>query len=75
VVGIIHGDSAGICPEITVKMFANLPGSLVRHLPGGMGHVNVLTSMILAGISGSSVSDVSGTFLGQAQLPKAYFSF
>jgi tripartite ATP-independent transporter DctM subunit len=35
-------------------------GSLVRHLPGGMGHVNVLTSMILAGMSGSSVSDVSG---------------
>lgn len=37
--------------------FAN---SLVGYISGGLGHVNVLTSIIFAGMSGSSVADVGG---------------
>ena len=42
------------------KKIFKFAGTLVQHLPGGMAHVNILTSMIMAGMSGSSVSDVSG---------------
>lgn len=37
--------------------FAN---SMVGWMPGGMGHVNIVTSLIFAGMSGSSVADVAG---------------
>ncbi|WP_319529609.1 TRAP transporter large permease [uncultured Cohaesibacter sp.] len=37
--------------------FAN---SLVGHVRGGMGHVNVLVSMLFAGISGSALADAAG---------------
>ena len=43
---------------VSKKIF-NFAGSLVRHLPGGMAHVNILTSMFLAGCSGSSVADIT----------------
>ncbi len=45
--------------DIGKKIF-RFAGTLVQHLPGGLAHVNILTSMIMAGMSGSSVSDVSG---------------
>jgi len=45
--------------NVSKKIF-NFAGSLVRHLHGGMAHVNILTSMILAGTSGSAVADVTG---------------
>ena len=45
--------------DVSKKIF-NFAGSLVRHLRGGMAHVNILTSMILAGTSGSAVADVTG---------------
>lgn len=45
--------------KVSKKIF-NFAGSLVRHLPGGMAHVNILTSMFLAGCSGSSVADITG---------------
>lgn len=45
--------------KVGVKIF-RFAGTLVRHLRGGLAHVNVLTSMIMAGMSGSAVSDVSG---------------
>lgn len=50
---ILTGSNVGI------KIF-RFAGTLVRHLRGGLAHVNVLTSMIMAGMSGSAVSDVSG---------------
>ena len=50
---ILSGSNVG------VKIF-RFAGTLVRHLRGGLAHVNVLTSMIMAGMSGSAVSDVSG---------------
>ncbi|GAB3790705.1 TRAP transporter large permease [Virgibacillus kimchii] len=39
----------------------DLADSLVRQLPGGLGLVSVLTSMGMAGVSGSSVADASAT--------------
>lgn len=34
--------------------------SLVGHIRGGMGHVNVLVSVLFAGISGSALADAAG---------------
>lgn len=34
--------------------------SIVGHIRGGMGHVNVVTSMLFAGISGSALADAAG---------------
>ena len=34
--------------------------SMVGHIRGGLGHVNVLTNMIFAGISGSALADAAG---------------
>ena len=33
---------------------------LVGHVRGGLGHVNILTSMLFAGISGSALADAAG---------------
>ncbi|MDR2589329.1 MAG: TRAP transporter large permease [Spirochaetales bacterium] len=41
--------------------------SIVGFLPGGLGHVNVLVSMIFAGISGSSNADAAG--IGSVIIP------
>ncbi|MFA5027251.1 MAG: TRAP transporter large permease subunit, partial [Candidatus Methylomirabilota bacterium] len=41
-------------------MLLRLAQSMVGHLPGGLAHVNVVTSMIFAGISGSSNADAAG---------------
>jgi len=43
--------------------FANL---VVGWLPGGLGHANIVASMIFAGMSGSSVADAAG--LGQIEI-------
>ena len=34
--------------------------NLVGYIPGGMGHVNIVTSVIFAGMSGSAVADAGG---------------
>ncbi len=34
--------------------------SLVGHIRGGLGHVNVVTAMLFAGISGSALADAAG---------------
>jgi tripartite ATP-independent transporter DctM subunit len=44
---------------ITQRLF-DFAGCLVRHIPGGLGHVNVVASMIFAGMSGSAVADAAG---------------
>lgn len=41
--------------------------SLVRQLPGGLGLVSVVTSMFMAGVSGSSVADAAG--VGSVLIP------
>src|SRR5947207_104600 len=44
---------------MTEKLLA-LSRALVGHLPGGLGHVSVLVSMLFAGISGSSTAEAAG---------------
>jgi tripartite ATP-independent transporter DctM subunit len=50
---------------ITDRIF-NFCNVLIGHVRGGLGHVNILASMIFAGMSGSAVSDAVG--LGQIEL-------
>lgn len=45
----------------------NLARATVGHLPGGLGHINVLVSMLFAGISGSSTADAAG--IGSLLIP------
>jgi tripartite ATP-independent transporter DctM subunit len=44
-----------------------LAQAMVGHLPGGLAHVNVLVSMLFAGISGSSTADAAG--IGSIMIP------
>lgn len=45
---------------ISQKLF-DLAGSFVGHVRGGLGYVNVLVSMLMAGVSGSSIADSAAT--------------
>ncbi|MCJ7830159.1 MAG: TRAP transporter large permease, partial [Desulfobacterales bacterium] len=54
-------NTAGITDRIFT--FCNM---LIGHVRGGLGHVNILASMIFAGMSGSAVSDAVG--LGQMEI-------
>ncbi|MEO1089568.1 MAG: TRAP transporter large permease [Pseudomonadota bacterium] len=56
-------NSAGITDRLI-----NLARSMVGHLPGGLGHVNVVVSMLFAGISGSSTADAAG--IGSLLIPQ-----
>jgi tripartite ATP-independent transporter DctM subunit len=51
--------------KITERIFS-FAKSLVGHIPGGLGHVNVVASMIFAGMSGSGLADTSG--LGKVEI-------
>ncbi len=51
---------------ITDRLVA-LARALVGHLPGGLGHINVVVSMLFAGISGSSTADAAG--IGSLLIP------
>jgi len=44
---------------ITDRIF-NFANNLVGRVPGGLGHVNIISSLIFAGMSGSAVADVAG---------------
>jgi tripartite ATP-independent transporter DctM subunit len=50
---------------ITKKIFS-FADVLVGFMPGGLGHTNVVASLIFAGMSGAAVADVAG--LGQIEL-------
>ena len=56
-------NSAGITDRLI-----RLSRALVGHLPGGLGHVNVVVSMLFAGISGSSTADAAG--IGSLLIPQ-----
>ncbi|MBU1736492.1 MAG: TRAP transporter large permease subunit, partial [Verrucomicrobia bacterium] len=45
--------------SVTRRIF-DFANGLVGHLRGGLGHVNVLASMIFAGMSGTAVADAAG---------------
>jgi C4-dicarboxylate transporter, DctM subunit len=49
---------------ITNRIF-RFAKAVVGHIPGGLGHVSVVSSMIFSGMSGSAVADAAG--LGQVQ--------
>jgi tripartite ATP-independent transporter DctM subunit len=55
-------NAAGITERLV-----KLARALVGHLPGGLAHVNVLVSMLFAGISGSSTADAAG--IGSLMIP------
>ncbi len=56
-------NSSGITDRLV-----NLSRSMVGHLPGGLGHINVTVSMLFAGISGSSTADAAG--IGSILIPQ-----
>ena len=56
-------NSAGITDRLI-----KLARVLVGHLPGGLGHINVVVSMLFAGISGSSTADAAG--IGSLLIPQ-----
>jgi tripartite ATP-independent transporter DctM subunit len=56
-------NSAGITDRLV-----NLSRAMVGHLPGGLGHINVVVSMLFAGISGSSTADAAG--IGSLLIPQ-----
>lgn len=45
--------------EVSDKMF-NFANALVGHLHGGLGYVNIVCSLIFAGMTGSALADASG---------------
>lgn len=49
------------------RRILDLAGTVVGHIRGGLSHVNVLTSMLFAGISGSATADASG--IGAVLIP------
>lgn len=49
----------------TTQRIFRFARALVGHVPGGLGHVSVVSSMIFSGMSGSAVADAAG--LGQIQ--------
>ncbi len=51
--------------KITDRIFS-FARSLVGHIPGGLGHVNIMASIIFAGMSGSGLADTSG--LGKVEI-------
>jgi tripartite ATP-independent transporter DctM subunit len=55
-------NSSGITQRLV-----DFSGSLVGHLRGGLGHINVMVSMLFAGISGSSTADAAG--IGSLMIP------
>jgi len=55
-------NAAGITDRLV-----RLAQATVGHLPGGLGHVNVVVSMLFAGISGSSTADAAG--IGSLMIP------
>lgn len=54
-------NSAGI----TRRLF-NLPLAIIGHVKGGLAYVNILASMIFAGMSGAAIADTAG--LGKIEL-------
>lgn len=54
-------NSAGI----TRRLF-NMPLSLIGHIKGGLAHVNILASVLFAGMSGNAIADTAG--LGKIEM-------
>jgi len=48
----------------------NLARNLVGHIKGGLGHTNVVASMIFAGLSGSAIADAAGLGVVEIEMMK-----
>lgn len=62
----------------TTRRIFNFAQALVGHIPGGLAHVNVINSMIFAGMSGSAIADAAGVGMMEVEAmvqegyPKAF---
>ncbi|WP_422448009.1 TRAP transporter large permease [Thermoanaerobacterium sp. DL9XJH110] len=58
---------------ITKRIF-KFANTIIGYLPGGLGHANIVASIIFAGMSGSAVADAAGlgTIEVQAMLDEGY---
>ncbi len=58
------------------KRLVNFADTLVGHMKGGLAHVNIVTSMFFAGITGSAIADTSaiGSMLIPAMKKEGYDS-
>lgn len=62
----------------TTRRIFQFAHSLVGHIPGGLAHVNVVNSMIFAGMSGSAIADAAGVgmmeveAMAEAGYPRPY---
>lgn len=54
---------------ITMRIF-NFARAWLRHIRGGLGHVNIVASVIFAGMSGSAVADAYGLGLVEIEAMK-----
>jgi len=54
------------------KKILNLACSLVGHINGGLGHANVVASMLFAGLSGSAVADAAGLGAVEMEMMRQY---
>lgn len=50
---------------VTRRLF-NLPLSFIGHIKGGLAHVNIVASMLFAGMSGAAIADTAG--LGKIEM-------
>ena len=53
--------------SLITERLVNFSNCLIGHLRGGMGHVNIMASIFMAGVSGSAVADTSA--LGSMLIP------
>ena len=58
-------NAAGVTDKIL-----GLARAMVGHIKGGLGHVNVVASMIFAGLSGSAVADAAGLGVIEIEMMK-----
>lgn len=62
---IFAGNLMNVC-GVTSRIF-DFSKKLIGHIRGGLGHVNVLASIIFAGMSGAAVADAGGLGLIEIQ--------
>ena len=62
---ILAGELMNSC-GITTRL-VDFADSLVGHLKGGLAHINIVSSMFFAGITGSAVADTSA--IGSIMIP------
>ena len=57
--GFILAGNLMISGEVSDRIF-DFSGKLVGHITGGLGHANILASVVFAGMSGAAIADAGG---------------